>query len=358
MRMLELKGDDDQIAQYILDHLALLTRTKHDNTSEAASQRWLRLRAFYADPRFEALARRFPRRLATLVHAGGNNPLFDGAIPHLLASPEPWSTTHSPDVQVVKRRFQSTINGPAFDAPLLISGFYHSGTTLLTRIMEAVGIFLPSDTRGHEWRYTKALNALLLFDRFDEQKIQSFRPEQAVPVLDRRAIAFRLAQVGYSGDVPWGTKDPRSSITANAWIAAFPHLRILNIIRSPLDVIGTLPSRPYSGRTPENARPQAAAEVWGKRWRIWIERVRQSMRQTQRSCEVRFEDVCASPAGAALYILEKLGLDGFDATRALSIEIDSSRIGIYRSWIERGDLAESEIDILKPLALEYGFSAD
>jgi hypothetical protein len=144
-------------------------------------------------------------------------------------------------------------------------------------------------------------------------------------------------------------------VTAAAWIATFPKLYILNIIRNPLDVIGTLPFDQYSKTTPGGGRPQAAAQLWGKRWSFWVDRIRETMRQTKSSCEVRFEDVCADPPGAARHIVDSLGLEGLEPANAKSLEVDTSKIGIYRSWIERGDLADSEIDILRPLATKYGF---
>ena len=84
------------------------------------------------------------------------------------------------------------------------------------------------------------------------------------------------------GYEPWGQKDPRNSITADAWLALFPNARLINIVRDPMDVLGTLPAD-YSRFSPSGERPQDAPAFWGELWNAYTRKTRAAMDRARRA---------------------------------------------------------------------------
>ena len=105
-----MKGDDSEIAQLVLDHIAFLIKPKFYNTAEGIAQKWSHLRAFYASPQFKELAQRFPEKLAAFVDDGIYSPLFDGAIPYVLApSKRNGGTAEAADLKAIRARHRTII---------------------------------------------------------------------------------------------------------------------------------------------------------------------------------------------------------------------------------------------------------
>ena len=144
-------------------------------------------------------------------------------------------------------------------------------------------------------------------------------------------------------------------VTAAAWLDRFPGLRIVSVLRHPLDALGTLPAR-YADLTPGLARPQERLDVWADRWRMWTQTIRQTMSAVPLSCEIRYESICADPMGAARVIARAVGLDcDFDGDALGRLAIKDWKVGNYRDWIEAGDVTEKQLAPLRELAEELGF---
>ncbi len=246
---------------------------------------------------------------------------------------------------------------PAFSTPVLICGFPHSGTRLLVTILQTMGVFVPIDGDVGEWRYAKRLNKAMLPDQFDVHAIAGFSGSLASSVIDPADLALRLAELGYSGKSPWGFKDTRSTVTAEAWLASFPGLRIVTVLRNPLDALGTLPAfSKYADEAAGWVRPQEQLEIWAKRWRVWTEKIRQTMSTASLSCELRHEAMCADPIGTAHLIARSLGLShDFDSDALGRLAVRDWTVGIYRDWIEAGDLTEEQLAPVRSLAKDFGF---
>ncbi|WP_417449757.1 sulfotransferase [Kordiimonas sp.] len=132
--------------------------------------------------------------------------------------------------------------------PVIILGVHRSGTSLLTRMMEALGLFVGHDLQGdHESRIFIQVN-----NKFFE-KTQSSWDRPAYPTqehIDANVIGgivkANLPQIRASFgpmNAPWGFKDPRTVTTLPLWKRLFPNAKIVYITRSPFDIAQSLTKR-------------------------------------------------------------------------------------------------------------------
>jgi hypothetical protein len=158
----------------------------------------------------------------------------------------------------------STALAVDFESPLIITGMHRSGTSLLCRVLEQLGVFVGrKKERNHEATLFLQINDWLL----REAGVTWDRPD-GISALTGDAELVRLAAahvkrvldsnqlIGYLGwwrslrhrrvqsfDFPWGFKDPRTSLTLPVWLAAFPEARVLYIHRTGVDVANSLKVR-------------------------------------------------------------------------------------------------------------------
>ncbi len=148
--------------------------------------------------------------------------------------------------------------------PIILVGMHRSGTSLLTRLLDMLGVHMGKDHdpnaeskhfRGLNKRTFAAVQADWNTPTRVIQAIQSpaFVAEQAATCRAqmlsgvgglrywgaRRWLALRLG-----GTVPdWGWKDPRTSLTLPIWLRIFPQAHVIHIIRNGIDVAISLHRR-------------------------------------------------------------------------------------------------------------------
>jgi hypothetical protein len=145
--------------------------------------------------------------------------------------------------------------------PVIILGMHRSGTSLISRALDAFGLFLGAKKEAnHEALYFLRLNEWLL--------------EQAGATWDRPGPAARLVEdaevrgvatdalrgflesprlISYLGygkylrnrrlgrlEFPWGFKDPRATVTLPLWLDIFPNARVVHVHRHGVDVAQSL----------------------------------------------------------------------------------------------------------------------
>ncbi len=145
--------------------------------------------------------------------------------------------------------------------PIIIMGMHRSGTALLTRMLESLGLFVGWKKEGnHEAVLFFNLNNWLLsqasasWDNPSPFGSLLERPDLIDPVtrylkghigtihaasylgipryiLDRSV--FRISR-------PWGWKDPRNTITLPVWLRLFPDARVICVERHGVDVANSL----------------------------------------------------------------------------------------------------------------------
>lgn len=149
-------------------------------------------------------------------------------------------------------------------APIIIAGMHRSGTSVLTSILDELGLFAGKKLdANHEATFFVHLNNWLLrqagatWDRpeaFEEflmhEDLVAARIQQLEHLLSTpRAIEFLgLRNYLALGDIknmsePWGWKDPRNTFTLPLWLKIFPNAKLLVIHRHGVDVAKSLATR-------------------------------------------------------------------------------------------------------------------
>jgi hypothetical protein len=136
---------------------------------------------------------------------------------------------------------------PAFrelPPPLIVIGMHRSGTSLVSEILEALGVYMGCGVDGHrEAPEFVRLNEELLYragaawhhvDPFLEHLNHSgFRTSAALRLA---AATHGQLRTSYLAGAPtevhaWGWKDPRNSLTLPLWLRLFPYARVLHVAR-------------------------------------------------------------------------------------------------------------------------------
>jgi hypothetical protein len=148
--------------------------------------------------------------------------------------------------------------------PVIILGMHRSGTSMLTDVLEACGLWCgwrkdPNQEAwffltlndwlvqrcGGSWEFPAPVHAMLdnvaLRALLGEYLAFLLRTPRVVSYLGpRRFLRYRsplrLTQ-------PWGWKDPRNTFTLPLWLDLFPGAKVLNIQRHGVDVVQSLMTR-------------------------------------------------------------------------------------------------------------------
>lgn len=134
------------------------------------------------------------------------------------------------------------------DSPVIILGVHRSGTSLLTRMLEQLGLFVGNDLQGdHE-----SLCFISINNAFFEKKGASWDkpiyPAKA-DIADNmiRRIWNKQANVIAQQFGPatgfWGFKDPRAVTTLPLWLDLFPDAKVIYIKRGPWPIAKSLSTR-------------------------------------------------------------------------------------------------------------------
>lgn len=149
--------------------------------------------------------------------------------------------------------------------PVIIIGMHRSGTSILARILEELGLFVgyKKNERNNEALFFYKLNEWMLDQgnatwdnphNFDF--INNFFKKEIVRVLNFHLKGFRrIEYLGFKNflkykdirnlDFPWGWKDPRNTFTIDIWKELFPNAKILHVYRNPVDVAESLRKREF-----------------------------------------------------------------------------------------------------------------
>jgi hypothetical protein len=134
------------------------------------------------------------------------------------------------------------------DQPVIIFGVHRSGTSLLTRMLEQLGLFVGNDLQGdHESRIIIAASNHYINKTGGSWDKPHYPTAEDVKI-NYVARAFDASfetiskQFGHMKGF-WGMKDPRMVITLPLWLQIFPKAKIIYIRRSPADIAKSLSVR-------------------------------------------------------------------------------------------------------------------
>jgi hypothetical protein len=153
--------------------------------------------------------------------------------------------------------------GLAMRDPVIFIGMHRSGTSMLGRLLEELGMFFGAyKDENNEALFFQDLNEWLLGQcggRWDNPAPFNnyfWRNGEAVKwtelyirnlLASPRFIQFlgaRFALRGIGGlSMPWGWKDPRNTFTAPIWLRMFPNAKVVSIERNGVDVAQSLRAR-------------------------------------------------------------------------------------------------------------------
>lgn len=136
-------------------------------------------------------------------------------------------------------------------APIIIIGMHRSGTTMITELLDQLGLFVGAKLdNNHESLFFFDLNKWI-FDvgiaKVDYPHNLSLMnqncKEEVINVIDYHLGSSRrkkyLGQHNFKDirdlDIPWGWKEPRNSFTLEFYKELFPDAKIIHIYRNPID---------------------------------------------------------------------------------------------------------------------------
>ncbi|MCB0502479.1 MAG: sulfotransferase [Bacteroidetes bacterium] len=145
--------------------------------------------------------------------------------------------------------------------PIIIIGMHRSGTSMLTNMLNQLGLFighklLPFDL--YEASFFVTLNEWLLAQAnaswdnpYNYQFADTIFNEQAKSILlgelkgkkKKNFLGKHKVKDIRDLNIPWAWKDPRTTITIDLWKDIFPEAKILHIYRNPIDVAASLSKR-------------------------------------------------------------------------------------------------------------------
>ena len=163
---------------------------------------------------------------------------------------------------------------------ICILGMHRSGTSLITRLVNLLGVYLgppefllepKTDNPKGFWEYLPFvdINDQLLqqqggnwYDLPDFSSGWECKPAFA----NLKSKAMDLIKRDFSSRSLWGWKDPRACITTPFWKQVIPRMRYILCFRNPIDVARSLESRQLlpPGRT----------------FQVWLEYVEAALRNT------------------------------------------------------------------------------
>lgn len=148
------------------------------------------------------------------------------------------------------------------EQPVIIIGMHRSGTTLLSKLLENLGIFMGKKKEEN--------NEALFFFKFNEfifrQCNATWDNPYNITFLDKEYKSFikscankylcswrKIEYLGFEKNFkyssiknlnfPWGWKDPRNTFTLEMWLDIFPNAKVIHIYRNPVDVAESLRKR-------------------------------------------------------------------------------------------------------------------
>jgi hypothetical protein len=265
---------------------------------------------------------------------------------------------------------------PAAKQPVILLGMHRSGTAMIARLLDALGLFQGSELQeDHESVWFLELNDLLLRrvnaawdnpepmlgflqnpDAFDltrrclEDDLSSSRTRE---FLGKKWSLKNGALLAY--DRPWGWKDPRTLFTLPLWLALFPGAKLIYIMRNGVDVASSLRVREVrelerrrkefenKGAIGGRFRLQRAGFKGSARcltlsggfavWEQYVAQAELALEKTGNPCKrIRFETFLASPEGLTKDLADFCGLEASEDAVCAAIarvSLDAGRANAF-----------------------------
>ncbi len=269
--------------------------------------------------------------------------------------------------------------------PIIICGMHRSGTSMICRALESIGLFTGQEKEhNHESLFFLTLNQWIFEQhgatwdnpynmRFTNDDLAGYLAAVLGNIINSpSATAYtgtdpdRQALLTAGGDPAWGWKDPRNTFTADIWTSLYPGAKVIHVCRNPLDVADSLRRREQE--TVERHKAQLAQMQPGQldgtmRFQqsprlfdlleglaLWEEYTLQAVALEQRfennAIRIRYEDFLAEPAAELARLAKFAGLETTtDRIKAAVEQVNPARrcafmenpelMSVYRNYRNR-----------------------
>jgi hypothetical protein len=204
---------------------------------------------------------------------------------------------------------------------VIIIGAHRSGTTATARALRLLGLQLGERLDSHdEPREMQRLHETFLRELgaawYNPAPFIAFltggEGKQSCAKYLRDRIGSDLAVFGYGQGfkawrlrrrlprgVPWGWKEPRTTLFATCWLRVFPEARFLHVVRNPLAVASSIQKRELEFQARGDAPSGRVAEFTYcvDLAMTYVEAGEAVATQTPHFHRVRFEDIQVDPIG-------------------------------------------------------------
>ncbi|SFR14193.1 sulfotransferase family protein [Desulfoscipio geothermicus] len=275
--------------------------------------------------------------------------------------------------------------------PIIIIGMHRSGTSMLTRMLEELGLFMGKEKESnHEALFFLRLNDWLLRQSggaWDHpEPIKHLLNNTQVRALMMDYIRYMMKTprvVSYLGwgkylryrtpanlDIPWGWKDPRNTYTLPIWLDLFPDAKVIHIYRNGVDVANSLKVRAEKILVNSKAlylrrkllywvRPKKGGFTHSLRcvnlsggFSLWTDYLREAQSHVRslgsNAIEIKYEDFLADPYTSLKYICKFCELEINDEIiRQVSGKVKKGRAYAYKDKPELQTFAAQVADRLK-----------
>jgi len=217
-------------------------------------------------------------------------------------------------------------------SPIIIIGMHRSGTTMLARIFNTIGITMGKELSGNsESLFFQNLNREILKKyggRWDDiaPVIEKMHSTEVVDKEAERINAILFGRKAIMDVFPirhkflladglrpglWGWKDPRNSITLPIWLRIFPNARVIHVIRNGIDVAISLYRREtIRGKAhPDYSNHAQDFKYCFRLWELYVQACWEELKKvsTKDYMEIHYEDILKTPGEKVKSILAFLG---------------------------------------------------
>lgn len=275
--------------------------------------------------------------------------------------------------------------------PVIIMGMHRSGTSMITRMLEMLGLFVgKKKQQDHEAFFFVNINDWLFNHsggRWDyPEPIHYLLKDKEVRVLVVDYIKYLMKTphvVSFLGwgkyvhyhtlfnlDFPWGWKDPRNTYTLPLWLDIFPDAKVVHIYRHGVDVANSLIVRRetllthakelYKSRkllywfrqktgyftdTVRCASLEGAFSLWEE----YIEEARKNIHESKKpSMEIKYEDFLTEPYLTLKSLASFCSLQATDVIIAKAAEhVKKERAYAYKDDVELNIFSEQVVERLR-----------
>lgn len=243
---------------------------------------------------------------------------------------------------------------PVKPAPTCVVGMHRSGTSLTTRMLEALGVdlgprdsFVPADPIDNRDGYQEQAPIVELNDELLRALGgHASEPPELAPGWEQRSELLPLVERARAliaqlfGSAPWAFKDPRASLLLPFWRLVEPELRVLICIRNPLEVALSMSRR----------RDPYELQHWSHMWKRHTERALGDSKDCERAIVI-FEDLTGDPEICARRLGHFVGVDEQDAS-LIAAAAAMPDLGSRRTVIDDRTLI-ADLRVPRSIAHEY-----